>query len=73
MPQYGWPINWNASTGDPVLLHPLYIKYSSTSIQNLNKADVQADLGNALADRQSASVINYLVWLIRTYDLYVSP
>ena len=72
MPSHGYPINFNAPAGSPLLEHPFYIKYSSTQINTLVKPDVQADLGAALANRESAEVINYLVWLIRTIDLFNS-
>ena len=65
----GWDINWNVSPGDPVLQHPLYQKHASTTVGNLNRATVVADLQGALADDQSAAVVAYLSWLIRLLDL----
>lgn len=72
MPQYGYPINWNTPAGSDLLEHPYYIKYSSIAINALQLDNIQIDLGRALANRESAEVINYLVWLIRTYQLFTA-
>lgn len=73
MPSHGYPINWNTPAGSELLTHPLYIAYSSTPIQELQKSAVQASLGASLPDRASAEVINYLVWLLRTIELQTAP
>ena len=73
MPMHGFPINWNAPVGSALLKHPLYISYASTPIQELDKSSIQASLGASLADRASAEVINYLVWLLRTIELQTAP
>jgi len=62
-------INWSVSPGDPVLQHPLYQKFSSTTIGNLDASSVKATLQGALADNESAAVVSYLSWLLRVLQL----
>jgi len=65
----GYDINWRVSPGDPVLQHPLYQRYASTTIGNLDAASVKAALQGALADNESAPVVAYLSWLLRVLQL----
>ena len=65
----GYEINWTAPPGDPVLQHPLYQRFSSTTIGSLDAAQVKGALQGALADNESASVISYLSWLLRVLAL----
>ena len=65
----GYDINWRVSPGDPVLQHPLYQRYSSTTIGNLDASSVKQTLQGALADNESAAVISYLSWLLRVLQL----
>jgi hypothetical protein len=55
--------------GDPVLLSPQYQIYSQKSFADLNIAEVKTALGNALASNESASVVNYLSWVVRVLQL----
>lgn len=66
-----YDINWSASGGDPVLTTPQYQKWSQFTVAGLvgQKAEIQTDMKLARASRESASVINYLAWLIRSIAL----
>ena len=55
--------------GDAVLLSPQYQTYSQKSFAALDSAEVKTALGNALASNESASVVNYLSWVIRVLQL----
>ena len=65
----GYEINFNAPVGDPLMTHPVYLRYSSQAIGEIDVASVKADLRGALADRASASVVAYLSWLLRVLAL----
>ena len=67
----GSPINWGVPPGSKVLLHPIYAKYSVLSFSAIASgvAGVKGDLGLALASNESAEVVAYLEWLIRTAGL----
>ena len=62
-------INWSVSKTDPVLKNPGYLKYSGTSVASVDPTAVKADLGKALASNESASLISYYCWLLRTIAL----
>ena len=63
----GYPIGWGA---DPVIqFEPLYLKYSSSAIGDITKADVIADLNKVIATGESAPICAYLTWLIRLKQL----
>jgi len=69
----GYEINWNVNAGDPVLTSPQYQKYSQKGFGELAAppeiAAIKTAIKDARASRESASVINYLVWLLRTVTL----
>ena len=68
----GYEINWNTNKGNTALFnHPLYIKYNSQLLDNIDETNVKLDLGNVMATADSAEVIAYLAWLIRTKALMV--
>ena len=62
-------INWHVMPGDPVLLSPQYQTYSQKPFGALDIIEVKAALGNALASNESASVVNYLSWVVRVLQL----
>jgi len=63
----GYPINWGA---DPsIQFEPLYLKYSNSAFEDINKASVVADLNKVLATAETAGVCAYLAWLIRIKDI----
>ena len=66
----GYDINWNVNAGDPVLQSPQYQKYSQMTIGELTAPETQMGIMTAIKDarasRESAAVINYLAWLLRT-------
>ena len=67
----GYDINWSAKGGDPVLSTPQYQKWSQYTVAELVPLvdDIKTAMKAARASRESASVINYLAWLIRTVNL----
>ena len=67
----GYEINWSASGGDPVLSTPQYQKYSQYTVAELVPLldDIKTTMKLARASRESAPVINYLAWLVRTVNL----
>ena len=62
-------INWHVLDGDPVLKSPQYQTYSQKSFESMNINEVKTTLRAALASNESAGVVNYLSWLIRTLNL----
>jgi hypothetical protein len=67
----GYEINWSASAGDPVLSTPQYQKWSQYTVAELVPLvnDIKTAIKDARASRESASVINYLAFLLRTIAL----
>jgi hypothetical protein len=67
----GYDINWSASAGDPILMTPQYQKFSQYTVAELIPLvnDIKTAIKDARASRESASVINYLAWLVRTVNL----
>ena len=66
-----YDINWHVSPGDPVLQHPVYQRFSSTTFGSLDVDDVKNAINAALADDQSAAVVAYCCWLLRVKALLV--
>ena len=69
----GYPINWSTSTGNTAILqHPLYITYSNLTFDQINskKAQIIGDIKAAKGGLESSEIIAYLVWLLRTIDLF---
>lgn len=64
-----WDINWNVSAGDPVLTHPIYLRFSTTPLQGIERTSVVDTLNAALASNEASGVIAYLCWLLRIKDL----
>ena len=64
-----WDINWHSAPGDAVLQHPLYQKWSTTAIGDMQLPLLKQDLGKSYADNASAAVVAYLCWLIRVKTL----
>ena len=67
----GYDINWHAPPGDPVLSSPQYQQWSQYSVGDLvSQANaIKTAIKEAKASRESAAVINYLSWLLRTIGL----
>jgi hypothetical protein len=68
----GYEINWHTNAGDTVLQSPQYQKYSQYSFGELIPPVVEQiknDVQSARASNESASVINYLCWLLRVVAL----
>ena len=65
----GYEINWTASSGDPVLDHPFYQKFSYEVIGTIDENEIKGAIGSALANRDSAAIVSYLCWLLRVKQL----
>jgi hypothetical protein len=67
----GYDINWSAPANSPILSTPQYQKWSQYTVAELVPlvADIKTAIKDARASRESASVINYLAWLVRTVNL----
>ena len=67
----GYEINWSAPANSPILQTPQYQKWSQYTVGELVPlvADIKTAIKDARASRESASVINYLAWLVRTVNL----
>ena len=68
----GYNINWHVDASDSVLSSPQYQKYSQYTVGELTPplvSQIKTDIKQARASRESAAVINYLVWLLRTTTL----
>jgi cellulase/cellobiase CelA1 len=65
----GYEINWNVNATDSVLQSPQYQKYSQYTFAQIIDPDEIAGIKTAIkqarASRESASVINFLLWLLR--------
>jgi len=68
-PGVGFNINFNARQTDALLLHPLYLKYASSTFAGIDPSFVKADLAGVMADVNAQEVIAYLAWIIRTTAL----
>lgn len=69
----GYPINWNTSVGNRKLLeHPLYITYSNLTFAQISdkKAQIITDMKAARGGIESAEIMAYLAWLLRTIALF---
>ena len=71
MIRMGYDINWHAAPGDPVLSSPQYQQWSEFTVGDLvGQANaIKTAIKEAKASRESAAVINYLSWLLRTVAL----
>lgn len=68
----GSPINWGpVPAGDPVLEHPLYLKWSNKTLNQImaDYTSLKTDLGDARCDNDTAGVVAYLSWLVRVVIL----
>ena len=68
----GTPINWDVRpTDSKILQHPLYIQFNASTFATLasERASVVTAIKGAYASQESASIIAYLSWLLRTVDL----
>ena len=62
-------IAWYADASADITNHPIYQTISQTTIENINLAGVQNLLKASLASADSAPIVNYLCWVIRTLQL----
>ena len=65
----GFPINWALPSNEGFKQHPLYIKYNSQKFSAIDATIVKADLGNVIANGESAMICAYLSWILRTKEL----
>tara|TARA_R110000823_G_scaffold148390_2_gene279095 strand:+ start:573 stop:791 length:219 start_codon:yes stop_codon:yes gene_type:complete len=64
----GYPINWALQDGS-LVIHPLYVKYNSSTFGDIDAAAVKTDLNGCLATADGAAIVAYLAWLLRTKAL----
>lgn len=62
----GYDINWH-STLPQLLAHPLYQKWSVQTLGYVltNRTTLASDMGNIIANKDSAPILSYLSWLAR--------
>lgn len=65
----GYPINWALPAGSKLQSHPLYIKYSSTKLEDINTTELRTNLGGILPRADTAEVCAYLSWVLRSCNL----
>lgn len=68
----GYPINWNALPSNKVLLQSqYYITYSNLTFNQIadKRAQIIGDIKAAKAGYESAEIVAYLSWLLRTIAL----
>ena len=51
------------------MLNPLYIKYASSKLGDIDANTVKTDLNNVIATAESSEICWYLSWLLRTKEL----
>ena len=64
-----WNINWYVESNDKILNHPLFSKYSNTSLGAIDANEVKSDLGSARMSRESAPIVAYLSAILRVKAL----
>lgn len=60
----GFSEYFRVNEGSPILKHPLYLKYNTITIGDIDKESVQNDLSNIMATNDNMGVIWYLSNLI---------
>ena len=63
----GFPINSQVSPDSPIYTHPLYVKYSTQTIQYAvaNVADLKSEVLAILPNEDTSDILAYLSNLIR--------
>ena len=66
----GYEINWHTNDAS-VLRHPFYITYSVKTLTQCKAAveDIKSDVGAMLMSNESAPIIAYGEWLLRSIAL----
>jgi hypothetical protein len=67
----GFPEYFDVPTGHIVLQHPLYLKYNTITIGDIDKEAVQNDLSNIMATNDNMGIIWYLSNLIEAKNRLV--
>jgi len=67
----GYPINFHVSAGNPVLKHPLYLKWNIRTIEYVidNKATLKTDIMGVMATNDNMPVLWYLNSLYRIVNV----
>jgi len=60
----GFSEYFRVNEGSPILQHPLYLKYNTITIGDIDKESVQNDLSNIMATNDNMGIIWYLSNLI---------
>jgi len=62
-------INWRVVRPDTIFEHPIYLKYSAQVFNSIDASVVKTDIKAALASNESADLVAYLSWILRTLAL----
>jgi len=67
----GYPINFHVSAGNPVLKHPLYLRWNIRTIEYVidNKATLKTDIMGVMATNDNMPVLWYLNSLYRIVNV----
>lgn len=65
----GLGINWYAADSASFLTHPLYLKYSSGPLSGFSLGAAKSELAAMAHTQQSAHIIAYMQWIIRSMNL----
>ena len=63
----GYPLNFGVNAGNSVLQHPLYLKYNTKTLKDINenKATLRVDILAIMATNDNMPIIWYLTSLYR--------
>ena len=64
----GFSEYFRVNEGSPILQHPLYLKYNTTTIGDLDRESIQNDLSNIMATNDNMGIIWYLSNLIEAIN-----
>jgi len=64
----GFSEYFRVNEGSPILQHPLYLKYNTINIGDLEKESIQNDLSNIMATNDNMGIIWYLSNLIEAIN-----
>lgn len=60
----GFPEFFHVNAGNPVLKHPIYLKYNTIDMESINSTDVKNDLKAIMMTNDNGAIVWYLCWLI---------
>lgn len=70
----GFPAFWAPSTGKyAISTHPLYIKYSNSTIGATNVNELKADLGAIILTTDTAAIVQWMSCVLNAVNLVNAP